>query len=155
MIITPHILAGAVVGSRIHNYWLVAILSVAVHFLLDSIPHKEYDTDDLDSNRAGKGMIFDLIKVALDFAIGIGLSIYFGVFAGGYDLNYFLTGMFFGILPDFISYSRILFNFPEPKALTKFHDGLHLFSRKKYMPTWVKYGTQVMASLLFVWLLIK
>ncbi len=42
MILTTHTLTGAVVGKCVNNTWLIMILSVILHFILDTFRHGEY-----------------------------------------------------------------------------------------------------------------
>ncbi len=150
MIITPHILAGAAIGSRVHNYWEVAILALLSHYVLDLIPHCEYD-EAVKLREAGKEkLIGHFLKIAIDFLSGIFIII---LFSGNlYDYGYVLTGMFFGILPDILSYSRYVVSFKFLDYHYKFHKLLH-FWKKKNIPDWIKISTQVAISLIAIWII--
>ena len=152
MTITPHALAGAAIGSKIHSYWLVAVLALASHYILDMIPHKEYDTGDLDRRVFGKGMIIDLGKIALDFSVALVLG--FFLTKDRADMGYVFAGMFFGILPDILTYLKILLRFPLPRFMQDFHVKIH-FLNKREIPDWIKVSSQVVVAVVSIIILIK
>jgi len=120
MILTSHLLAGAAIGSRVHDWWAVAALSMASHYLLDAIPHSQYKVRFLKSKSSRKEVIIDLFKIAVDFASGF----FFVAFIGIKSLNfpYMMFGMAMAVLPDFLQF---LYYFQKNKLLeifTQVHD---------------------------------
>ncbi len=153
MIITPHILAGAAIGSASRSYWLVAILALLSHFIFDVIPHAEYDLPALKRKIKGRGMLFfDLAKIGVDFSIGFLIIIF--LTKNYADLSYILTGMFFGILPDIFSFLGFVFDFRFLKTLYGYHNAAHIF-RNKHVPKWIKYASQIAVILAAIWVMVK
>ena len=75
MIITPHMLVGAAIGSQSPNLWIAFCLGVVSHFLIDILPHWDY-LDDINFEGSS------LKKIALDFILGSGLIL---IFAWSYN----------------------------------------------------------------------
>lgn len=122
MVLTTHILSGAVIGAEIKNPFYVAIISIAVHFLLDLIPHGDY----LDK----KSGLREFWKVALDIIIGLGsiAAIFFiqdPLLRNNLYARNIGIGIFFSLLPDGITflYWKMGVKFLEP--IYSFHQKLH------------------------------
>ncbi len=151
MIITPHLLAGAAIGSQTDNYWLAAVLALISHFILDVIPHAEYDIPALKRKIKGRRkLFFDLAKIGVDFSLGFLMIIF--LTKNYTDVSYILTGMFFGILPDIFSFLGFVFNSRFLKTLYKYHNALHIF-RNKHVPKWIKYASQIAVVLAAIWVI--
>jgi hypothetical protein len=122
MILTTHILAGAVIGRAIQNPYEVAGLAIAVHFALDLFPHGDY----LNKKSSFK----EFWKVAIDLTIGLGAvyAIFFSRdIASAENLRNIVIGIFFSLLPDgtTIMYWKMGMKFLKP--LKKFHEKLHYY----------------------------
>lgn len=120
MVLTTHILSGAVLGANVQNPYAVAGLSIAVHFLLDLVPHGDY------LNKKSK--LREFWKVALDLAIGLGIVFWVFSFENIGDpttLRNIAIGIFFSLLPDGTTflYWKIGMKFLKPVYL--FHQKLH------------------------------
>jgi len=132
MIITPHLLAGAAIGSRIHNWWAVAILSFASHYVLDAIPHPAYQINFLKNKTLGKVTAADILKLGADFCSGF--LFIFLVAEKTTSFLYMAFGMFIAILPDFL---QVLYHFYKNRFLEPFqmiHDYFHFDKAEKI--TW-------------------
>lgn len=129
MILSTH----AVIGSSIsYAFSLNPIASFvagfASHFLLDAIPHWDYQLESSHihpekSHETNSRELFrDLVKIFFDVVIGIGLSIF--VFHSGYMFA-ILCGAFGAMSPDFMHllYSK----FPKGLILRfyQFHSWIH------------------------------
>ncbi|HPN96638.1 MAG TPA: hypothetical protein PLK35_02620 [Candidatus Moranbacteria bacterium] len=132
MILTTHALTGAVIGKNISNPWIIIPVSLAIHYLMDSIKHAEY----FDSRVA---KIKDTWwKVAIDLAIGF--SIIFSFFylekSSFIEMRNMLIGIFFSLFPDFIT--LLHWKFRENKLLAeikKLHSWSHRYGKyPKYSP---------------------
>ena len=42
MVLVPHMLVGAAIGSQVSSYWLAFLFGLMSHYLLDSLPHWDY-----------------------------------------------------------------------------------------------------------------
>lgn len=131
MILTAHLLAGAVLSTRIKFLPLALLFAFLSHYLLDFLPHQEYSIENIRQRRWKKSF-FDFFKVALDISFGILIIILFK--------NHFhaFIGGFFAILADgFVLLSLI---FPKSKSLKKhysFHfEKIHFFKTQKISLFW-------------------
>lgn len=150
MVITPHILAGAAVGLKVDNYWSAAILAVASHYLLDLIPHKEYDDGIKLKEVSRKKMVGHFFKIAADFFIGVSLIFLFD--REFYHSPSVLIGMFFGIAPDFLSYLRLVVKADFLEKHLQFHKLLH-FWKNENISDWIKICSQVSVALIAIWVI--
>lgn len=105
MVLLPHMLIGAVIGSKIANFWAVFVLGVISHFLADSIPHWDY-VQDLKHELKNRFPYF-LLKAGMDFLAGAGL-IYL-TFRSSPLLPFVAVGALAAILPDFLIFIDYFF----------------------------------------------
>lgn len=135
MILTPHIIFGAAVGSNFQNPLIAFLASMISHYFLDSFKHWDYSFDNLKNylnllrvkaenkenanfNLAAK----DFFKIAFDFSLGFLILIYF--LNQDPQLFKILLSGFFGALPDGFQILHFVF----PKIFLKhqeFHDFMH------------------------------
>lgn len=116
MVLTPHILIGALLAKLFpFNPWVI-LLIIASHYLLDMLPHWEYPEVLFSMKKA-------LSKIFLDLLIGFGL-----VFVSVDFSWWIMLGIFFSILPDlpillfcFFRNNRFL------KFYFKFNSAIHFF----------------------------
>ena len=102
MILTPHVLVGAAIGLKFKNPVLIFLTAFLSHFILDTIPHTEYDIAVL-KEKPSKKFIKPAIKILIDLIIGLGI-----VFAASrmlsrmetFNINNLYLGVFSAILPD-------------------------------------------------------
>ena len=144
MMLTPHILVGATIGYKIHNYWFVVIFSIISHFILDAIPHKEYDIKCLRNGKLNKDFLKDFSKVAIDGFIGLAIVL---LLTGFKDLDYVIVGMIAGAFPDFLQFLSFVFNFKILNLIRKFHHKIHIFNNKDF-PYWTTFGSQISTVIL-------
>jgi hypothetical protein len=121
MILTTHILSGALIGAKIKNPFYIAVISIAVHFVMDTFPHGDYLNE--------KSKLKEFWKVAIDLAIGLGLvfSVLFirGDLSNPVFLENIAIGIFFSLFPDGTTflYSWMKLKFLRP--IKHFHEKLH------------------------------
>ncbi len=120
MTFTTHLLAGAAIGKNINNFWLIAIFSLAIHYIMDGFRHGEYvHADAVDKN--------SYWKIALDVAIGLSvifICIYFRQ-PDAATIQNMLAGVFFSIFPDIMSFLYCNLNFKFLKWQRDFHKKIH------------------------------
>lgn len=149
MILTPHMLIGAAIGSRLPGYGSIFALSIILHYLLDALPHREYQIENL-KNGLNKKFLIDGLKVALDFFFALGLIVWLT-----YDrtnFSYILTGCLSAALPDLLIFLFWRFDGKFLKALDEFHHQIHRPKNKK-TPWWLGVSTQIIAGLVAVFIL--
>ena len=101
MVLTPHMLVGAAIGSKVGNVWVVFVLAIIAHFLIDKLPHWDY-SDDVEEEIKNAFLLF-ISKVFLDLLSGSIILWY--VFGVGQPLAFnIFVGAVAGILPDMISF---------------------------------------------------
>ncbi len=134
MILTPHLLVGAALGSEIQNFGIIFILSSILHFVFDALPHWEYGQKYKFSVSDKKNFFFFILQALLDIFIGLTI-VTFILWPGTFNL-YIIAGIFFSLLPDglvLLYFLWSIINKKEENFLKKyydFHKKIH-FSNKK------------------------
>lgn len=120
MILTTHALVGAAVGKYAANPWLIAAISLPLHFLLDVFRHGEY----LNKKSTMKDTLW---KVALDLAGGltiIGGYLYLAEPPAGIVFA-ILFGAFISMFPDLITFLHWQIKVPFLGKPYRFHQFVH------------------------------
>jgi len=115
MILTPHAVFGAALASALHLSPAYALAAGFVsHLLLDTIPHWDYhlksgSRDPLnplnnDISASNPNFRQDLMKIAFDACLGVGLSLFFLSLGVGVPILSVLAGAIGGILPDALQF---------------------------------------------------
>lgn len=121
MILTTHALVGAVIGKNIESPWLIAALSIIIHFILDTFGHGEY----LNQNSKLK----EFWKVGIDLAVGYSLiiiAVYFSDFPAAKIKN-IIIGSFASIFPDMLTFLYWKVNFKFLQFYIDFHQKFHRY----------------------------
>lgn len=140
----PHLIAGAVIATKIGSFsWPVIVLALLSHIILDIIPHR--DVVD-ENNLLSKGQ---LIVLAIDFLVVV-LLVY--VFFKN-NLALALFGAFFAMLPDLIEQSSLIFPRIKQNKSWRLFNKWH-GSIQKVKPSWILGAlTQVVVIVLMLWML--
>ncbi len=157
MILSPHAIVGAAIANLAPEHpELGFVLAVGSHYMLDMIPHRDYDIDgffDRDA-KSFKSIIrnfkaqLTLLMIAADFAVGIGIA--FLIFARSPARALAtLLGILGGVLPDLLQFFYYTFK-KRPWTITqKVHDFFHSENRMLDKPV-TGSVVQVCAIILFV-----
>jgi hypothetical protein len=126
MILATHALTGAVIGKNINNPCLIIIASLIIHYAMDSIRHGEYFDERVATVKD------TWRKVVLDLFIGFFIIFLVIIFQKPEQLiiRDMLLGVFFSIIPDFITLMH--WTFKKNKTLAKikaFHGWTHRYSK--------------------------
>jgi len=127
MILATHALVGAVIGKNIENPWIIIILSLVFHYIVDFIKHGEY-VETFDSKVAFRNTWW---KVVLDFSVGLAVILFiinFKNFDATITRNIFI-GMFFSMLPDSFTLIYWKTRWKSFEKLYKFHSWCHRLPR--------------------------
>jgi hypothetical protein len=116
MILLTHMFFGAVIASKISNPFLAIILAFLSHYLLDFIPHIEYSINNLVT-KEWRRVFADILKVALDFCLGLLLISIFSDFR-----PITLVCVFVSVLPDGFSFLYLFF---ERNRVLKYFSDMH------------------------------
>jgi len=147
MILTPHLILGAVIGSKIEYIPLAIILAFLSHYILDLIPHIEYSIKNIEKKQWQKSLP-ETIKIFLDFALGILLILFFS----DNQPTVFICA-FFAISPDGISFLNYFISNKILKKLSDFHhEKIHFLKNKKISIFW-RILSQVLIVLISIFLL--
>jgi len=159
MLLLPHTLVGLAAASVVKNPFLVAILSFALHFFMDKVPHWDFysNTKNDDGSRTTGWRIFAFI---VDFGIALCVGLFF-VFNSLWYLGdsflaiNFLIGAVFSNLPDALEAPYVFHMniYKKSKFLQKFTDFQRFCQTQAPLPWGIL--TQVVVSLVCVFLLIR
>ena len=168
MTLTTHIIvAGAVAAPLLHNPPLAFVVGITSHYLLDAIPHWDWELSSLPQgdpqNKNGiivrhKKIAYDLLRVTLDVSIGLLLLFAIGVAGGGINSLIIFYGLgaaaLGGILPDALQFAYFVIWRKQPMAAIQwFHDFFHARTKipHRQMARGLAYQTMIIApSLIFL-----
>ena len=138
MLITNHVLSGALIGAATRRPATAFTLGVASHFVLDAVPHWGDWGDDKS--------VF--MRVAIrDGLTGLAVMGALTALAEPSARLAVLAGMAGAALPDLDKPSKIFFGFsPFPRAVDDFHSGIQRESRRRF-PVEVATGATCLAIL--------
>ena len=126
MLVTPHVLFGAAIGSSFDKVYLVAPLSVASHFVLDSIPHLQgfIEVEELEKK--------DFLIVFADVLAAIILVSLVSFGSPKWEL--IALGAFCAWVPDIHHIIRVLFGPEKLSRYTKAHKKFHWDKQIRFLP---------------------
>ena len=115
MLVTNHVLSGALIGAVVRRPVPAFLLGVASHFVLDAVPHWGNWRDTRQ-----------FLQVAVpDGLTGLAAMAAFTAAAPASRRAAVVVGMFGAALPDIDKPSRLWFGFsPFPPAVGRFHSGI-------------------------------
>lgn len=126
MLLSPHLITGAVIATKIGSFsWPVIILALLSHIILDAIPH----SDTVDENNPFNKV--QIIIIIIDLIIAVSLIYIF--FKDNLALAWF--GAFWGLFPDFIDQAKLIFpKVKQNKTWQIFHHYHSIIQKIK--PNW-------------------
>lgn len=136
MILTTHAITGAAIASIIPKHPILGFaLGFMSHFILDSIPHWDYNLSSYTEDKINplnndivisKKFIFDLFKIGLDLIIGFTFTfLFFGYSHPNYFIFALAAGAVGGILPDALQFLYFKWRKEPLVSLQKFHTWVH------------------------------
>ncbi len=143
MVITPHMLVGAAVGSQASSVWLAFCFGLLSHFLIDALPHWDY------IKRVDIGNPSHLKKIALDFILGT-LLVLILVWSEPQKI-FILIAIIAALLPDFLEVAYQNFNIKLLRSFSRFHHWVHYH---KILAFWQGLPFTLIVSLIAVLLLL-
>jgi hypothetical protein len=122
MTLATHIVTGTVIGTQLSSPFLIAPLAVALHFLLDAVPHGDYVNE--------KSTLRDWWKEAISFSTGI-ILVSIALSIRGIPewpvLENIGIAIFFSLFPDATHFMYRFMKMKFLKPLKNFHEGLHFY----------------------------
>lgn len=143
MLLLSHTITGAVIGQKINDPTIIILLAFTSHFILDRIPHWNYNVPD-------KFDLWEFSKTLPDIITSILVYLVFLFAYPDQWLNISL-GVCFAILPDFLTLTqyipglKILF-----KSLNKFHLKIQGHINKRYKTFWGLLSQIIYITLLII-----
>lgn len=134
MVLATHLVVGGALGQVISSPALALSAGFISHFLLDSIPHWDYKLASLEGDRDGLekdirvyslNFVFDLVKIGLDFLIGLISLWLIWQFLGWEISNTVIWGAIGGVLPDFLQFAYVKLRAWPLTQLQPFHMWIH------------------------------
>lgn len=121
MILTPHILAGALIGARTNSLSTAFIFGLVSHYLLDQVPHWDYNVKKVEDGSKNFQAVVHWLKIGLDFLLPF---LIFGLSAPD-ERTFFLSlsGATGAALPDFLMF--LSWRVPSSKILNSFETFHH------------------------------
>lgn len=146
MILLVHLLFGAAIGSAVKNIPIAIVSAFLSHYFLDFLPHIEYPIKNTEKKQ-WHIMLPDILKIILDFCLGILLIL---IFSKNQPIIY--VCVLLAILPDGFT---VLNHFAPNKILgvhDKFHQKIHFLKYKKISNFW-KFSFQILIVIISILLL--
>lgn len=123
MILATHALVGAAIGDSIDNPWLIIVLSLVLHFILDTFRHGDYVNKKLKVKEVfWKFLSIDIFPPFLIIIIYIFLR-----HPDPITLQNILIGVIASILPDVLTFINWIFKLDFLNSYYKFHSNLHRY----------------------------
>jgi len=136
MVITPHVLTGAVLATTTQSPVAAFLLGFISHFFLDMIPHMDpgVNSHEEAKNKLNEPWAFWLYAYVLcDFAVAI--SLFFWLFQRQPNFDIIAWGAFGGISVDLLDSSpitRFIKDLPVYRYFHWFHHTAHFQVHGKY-----------------------
>ena len=142
MILTSHAIIGVAAASAFPTHPILAFsAALASHYIVDAIPHWEYDLLSSKKDRDNplnndlavvKDFFSDLIRVLFDMCLGIVISFFIFHFLG-FNFNSLLiliAGIAGAVAPDILQFVYFRFRREPFKSLYVFHYYIHSRTEK-------------------------
>jgi len=156
MLLAPHIIIGALIGTKTKKPLLIIILGLLSHFILDKIPHWDYSIYNIRhfSTIQNYNLLFDDIsKILIDIFIGlliVVLVLHKKNMLNKNHIPYIVLGIFVSLLPDILWSLNVLIKNNMLNKFTNFHNNLHYTPQKEGEITFLGLATQIAVILIAI-----
>jgi len=118
MILSLHSIAGAILASNSKNVGEAIFIGLISHYFFDSLPHNDYRIEKIEAGDF-KTASKEFLKVFIDLLIGLSIIFYL-IYSNRLEQTLLvLTGAFFAILPDGLSFLNFSVKNKEKNIFTK------------------------------------
>ena len=157
MIISPHLIVGAVIGAKTHNFGLIIALGIVSHFIIDMIPHWDYSIYNLlnfSQNKKFRKIIWDLIKMMVDGLFGlliVLLIIKQKNLLNSRSIILISCGILISLLPDVLwGICSLFYKFKISKKYIAIHHFFHRIgeAKKESKSTFLGLATQILVIII-------
>ncbi len=152
MILALPLLTGAFLASGSKNVGEAAALGLVSHYFLDSIPHIEYKAERIREGKI-KSAAKEFVKISIDLMVGAVIVFYFLQNKSFDQSILILSGAFFGILPDGLSFLDYCVKDKDKNFFFKFLKNHGKFHRKIHSNITAK-AVNISCQLIIIFLLI-
>lgn len=135
MILITHAIVGGALGSFPgENPGVAFVLGFVSHFLLDMIPHWDYELASAYEDKENhlnndivlnKGFVKDLFKIGLDAFSGIVIPVLLFKGLPGVSIAAVFFGVVGALFPDFLQFAYFRLRIAPLRALQTFHHWIH------------------------------
>ena len=115
MILTMHSVVGAAIANQISNPWIAWLSAFISHFVLDSIPHREYSLENAKYGWKSKKFWILAVKILIDLLAGFAFIIIFTQDRSNLPKN--IIAGFAGLIPDGLT---VLYYITKKKDINQF-----------------------------------
>lgn len=148
MILLVHMIFGAAIGSATKSMPAAIILAFLSHYFLDSLPHIEYNVENV-KNRQWRKALPDILKIFLDFCLGL---LFILVFSKNHLILYICAIL--AIIPDGFTLLNYFFLNKISDAHNRFHKKIHFLKNKKFSRVW-RISFQLLMVIFSILLLVR
>ena len=103
MLTTVHLLIGAVIGKYVNNAWVIIIISILSHYVLDFIPHYSHQGFEKFRELGFAGIDKRLILIGIEPILGLILVIFL-IYMNKERVFPMVLGSFFAWFPDLLTF---------------------------------------------------
>lgn len=149
MLLTPHILTGVAIVTKVPNPILGLLLVLLSHYFIDCFPHWEYSIENIKGRRWGESLL-EFLKIFFDFSFGVLLVLFLSE-----NNPFVLAAVFLAVLPDGLSLLYAVFR--KNKILIKhqrWHVYIHTLSKNKRLPAYWGIVSQIAVMALAIFFLL-
>lgn len=140
MVLTPHLLVGAAIASKVESAPLAIFISFLSHFFLDVLPHKDYCIDKIKEKKWRESLpVF--LGIAADMSLGLLI-----IFLLSENTLVIYAAALAGIATDGATFIGIVL----PNKLFNYYSALHIkfhYLESKEPPVISGVATQLLAVL--------
>lgn len=165
MVITPHLLIGAVIGAEIKHFGWIIVLGLLSHFVLDKIPHWDYGkkVEKIPRDKNFKKNLFvEFLKIGVDGLIGLVIVvpiIWQKDMINPEYIFFILVGVLASLLPDILlGASKLFYIYNKFKKISKSYADFHhkFLHHPKHIrkPTLLGLGTEIIVSIVAILILL-
>lgn len=159
MTLLTHAIVGAGAAAVFPTHPVIAFTTAVVsHFVLDAIPHWDYDIRsarnstgqplDMDMEVKSKDFLIDISKIAIDCTLGFLLAFVFYRLILNLSLPLILLCAFGGVLPDALQFAYFKIRRQPLTALQRFHHYIQRDNKIESAPLGIFFQAVIIAAVL-------
>lgn len=153
MILASHIIISGILASKTPNYFLAAAIGLISHYVLDTIPHWDYLSEEFESGaKTDKNFVKrkkfwqELFKITIDILAGFVVLFIFIKFYDNINIVPLIISVFFSILPDSLSFLYWITNW----KIIKWNHDIQLFAHRLIIKTVPKFPSGLVIQIITI-----